>query len=189
MTSRVGFPRRSLTALACGATLLGVSACGSSTPQVSQALKSKLESTLEGVPMTAAKATEVTDCLVPALKTHGITTLAAANAASSTLPPSLKTAELACLKQAGLTSSSTANTGAPASGSRTDTNSADAAACSHLVPAAQQLIADNGDAASSMEDVGDIGLRLQGPDGTDGGNYSDPTGNSDMSQSLATGFN
>jgi hypothetical protein len=190
MTSRLGFARRSLTALACGATLLSMSACGSSTPQVSQALKSKLESTLERVPLTAAEATEVTDCLVPALKTHGITTLAAANAASSTLPPSLKTAELACLKQAGLTSSSTGNTGAPASGSRTDTNSADAAACSHLVPAAQQLIAaGNPDGVSSIEDIGDIGLRLQGPDGTDGGNPSDPTGNSDMSQSLATVFN
>ncbi len=106
MTSRLGFPRRSLSALACGATLLGVSACGSSTPQVSQALKSKLESTLERAPLTAAKATEVTDCLVPALKTHGITTLAIANSYGSTLPPGLRTAELACLKQAGLTSSS-----------------------------------------------------------------------------------
>lgn len=105
MTSRLGFPRRTLSALACGATLLGVSACGSTTPtQVSQAVKSKLESTLESIPLTAAKATEVTDCLVPALKAHGITTLAAANAYGSTLPPSLRSATLACLKQAGLTS-------------------------------------------------------------------------------------
>jgi hypothetical protein len=105
MTSRLGFPRRSLSALACGATLLGVSACGSSTPtQVSQAVKSKLESTLERIPLTAAQATEVTDCLVPTLKTHGITTLAAANAYGSTSPPWLRTATLACLKQAGLTS-------------------------------------------------------------------------------------
>jgi hypothetical protein len=109
MTSRLDFPRRSLSALACGATLLGVTACGSSTPtQVSQAVKSKLESTLEnGIPLTAAKATEVTDCLVPALKAHGITTLAAANAYGSTLPPWGKSATLACLKQAGLISSST----------------------------------------------------------------------------------
>ena len=105
MTSRLGSPRRSLSALACAATLLGVSACGSSTPtQVSPALKAKLESTLERAPMTAAEATAVTDCLVPTLKTHGITTLAAANAYGSNLPPWLSTATLACLKQAGLTS-------------------------------------------------------------------------------------
>lgn len=39
MTSRLGFPRRFLSALACGATLFGVSACGSSTPQVSRAVE------------------------------------------------------------------------------------------------------------------------------------------------------
>ena len=200
MTSRLGFPRRSLSALACGATLFGVSACGSSTPQVSQALKSKLESTLEKIPLTATEATEVTNCLVPTFKTHGITTLAAANA-YGTLPAWGKSAELACLKQAGLTgtTSTTGNTGttsttgapagAPASGSGTDTNSADAAACSHLVRDAQQLIADNGDAVSSSGDIGAIGQDLQGVDGTDGGSSSDPTGNSDMSQSLATVFN
>jgi hypothetical protein len=105
MTSRLGFPRRSLSALVCGATLLGVSACGGSAPtQVSQAVKSKLESTLESIPLTTADAREVTDCLVPALQTHGVTTLAAANA-YSTSPPWLKSATLACLKQAGLTGS------------------------------------------------------------------------------------
>jgi hypothetical protein len=102
MTSRFGFPRRSLSALACGATLLGVSACGSSTPQVSQAVKSKLESTLEGKDLTAAEATEVTDCLVPTLKAHGITTLAAANAVS-TLPSWLRSPLMTCSKQAGFT--------------------------------------------------------------------------------------
>jgi hypothetical protein len=108
MTSRLGFPRRSLSTLACGATLLGVSACGSSAPtKVSQALKSKLESTLERVPLTTAEATEVTDCLVPTLKSHGIITLAAANAYGSTQPSWLRSATLACLNQAGLTSSTT----------------------------------------------------------------------------------
>ena len=207
MTSRLGFPRRSLSALACGATLLGVSACGSSTPtQVSQALKAKLESALERTSshLTAAEATAVTDCLVPTLKAHGITTLAAANAYGSTPPPWLKSASAACATKVGLiggtgNTGNTGNTGttsttgapaaAPASGSGTDTNSADAAACSHLVPDAQQLIADNGDAASSIGDIGAIGQDLQGVDGTDGGSSSDPTGNSDMSQSLATVFN
>jgi hypothetical protein len=204
MTSRLGFPRRSLSALACCATLLGVSACGSSTPtQVSQAVKSKLESTLEKIPLTAAEATKVTDCLVPTLKAHGITTLAAATTGSQ--PPWEKPAIDACVKQAGLTGSGNTGSGNTGSGntgsgtatqpaaaattSGTDTNSADAAACSHLVPDAQQLIADNGDAVSSIGDIAGIGGDLQGVDGTDGGSSSDPTGNSDMSQSLATVFN
>jgi hypothetical protein len=161
-------------------------------------VKSKLESTLEKIPLTAAEATEVTDCLVPTLKAHGITTLAAATTGSQ--PPWEKPAIDACVKQAGLTGSgNTGNTGttsttgapaaAPASGSGTDTNSADAAACTHLAPDAQQLIADNGNAASSIIDIGAIDEDLFGVDGTNGGSPSDPTGNSDMSQSLATGFN
>jgi len=102
MTSRLALPRRSLSMLACGATLLAVSACGGSTsPQVSAALKSKIESTLEAVPLTVAKATEVTDCLVPTLKSHGITTVAAANAYGSTSPAWLRTATVGCMKQAG----------------------------------------------------------------------------------------
>jgi hypothetical protein len=187
MTSRLGFPRRSLSALACGATLLGVSACGSSTPtQVSQAVKSKLESTLEKIPLTAAEATEVTDCLVPTLKAHGITTLAAATTGSQ--PPWEKPAIDACVKQAGLTGSGNTGSGtatqpaAAATTSGTDTNSADAAACRHLAPDAQRPIADNGDAASIIVDIGAIGVDLQGFSGYDGGN-------SDMSQSLATAFN
>jgi hypothetical protein len=71
----------------------------------------------------------------------------------------------------------------------TDTNSADAAACSHLAPDARQLIADNGDAVSSIGDLGAIEGDLSGVEGTDGGSDGDPTGNSDMSQSLATAFN
>jgi hypothetical protein len=106
MTARLGFPCRCLSALVCGVALLGVSACGSSAPkQVSPALKAKLESTLEQVPLTAAEATEVTDCLLPTFKTHGITTLAEANAVSN-LPPWGKAALLTCMKQAGLSSSS-----------------------------------------------------------------------------------
>jgi hypothetical protein len=116
MTSRLCFPRRSLSALACGATLLGVGACGSSTPtQVSQAVKSKLESTLEGKGLTAAEATEVTDCLVPTLKAHGITTLAAANAVS-TLPSWLRSSLMTCSKQAGFTVILSGNTGSGNSG-------------------------------------------------------------------------
>jgi hypothetical protein len=105
MSSRLDGSRRVLSVLACGATLLGVTACGgSSTPaQVSPAVKSKLERTLERVPLSAAKATQVTTCLVPTLKSHHITTLAAANAYGDTSPHWLKTAELSCLKQAGLT--------------------------------------------------------------------------------------
>ncbi len=214
MTPRLGFPRRSLSALACATTLLGVSACGSTTPQVPQAVKAAFESGLEnGVPLAAAKATEVTDCLVPALAAHGITTLAAATYSPGS-PAWLKSAARACFKQAGFTGTgntgsgntgsgaSSGNTGSGNTGSGTatqpaassssgvtDTNSADAAACSHLVPDAQQLIADNGDAASSIGDIGAIGEDLQGVNGTDGGLPSDPTGNSDMSQSLATAFN
>jgi hypothetical protein len=108
MTPGLGFPRRSLSALVCGATLFGVSACGSSKPtQVSPAVKSKLESTLEQVPLSAAKATQITNCLVPTLKAHGITTLAAANSYGNTTPGWLKTATVTCLKQAGITSSGT----------------------------------------------------------------------------------
>jgi hypothetical protein len=123
MTSRLGFPRRSLSALACGATLLGVSACGSSTPtQVSQALKSRLESTLEKIPLTAAEATEVTDCLVPTLKAHGITTLAAASTGSQ--PPWEKPAIDACVKQAGLTGSGNTGSGNTGSGNTASGNTA-----------------------------------------------------------------
>ena len=56
MTPRLGFPRRSLSALACATTLLGVSACGSTTPQVPQAVKAAFESGLEnGVPWRRRK--------------------------------------------------------------------------------------------------------------------------------------
>lgn len=84
--------------------------------------------------------------------------------------------------------SSVGGRAASSSSGVTDTNSADAAACSYLAPDAQQLIADNGDAASSIGDIGAIGEDLQGVNGTNGGLPSDPTGNSDMSQSLATVF-
>ncbi len=114
VAGRVGLRRPFLSVLACAATLLGVSACGSSTPRVSQALKSKLESALETIPLTPAKAKEVTDCLVPALKDHGIVTLAAAKAYGNSVPPSLRSAELACVKQAGLESG---NTGSAATSS------------------------------------------------------------------------
>jgi hypothetical protein len=100
MTSRLGFPRQSLSALACCATLLGVSACGSSTPQVSQAVKAKLESTIEKAGATATEATEITHCLVPTFEAHGITTLAAATAGGN--PAWAKSATVACMKQAGL---------------------------------------------------------------------------------------
>jgi hypothetical protein len=42
---------------------------------------------------------------------------------------------------------------------------------------------------SSIGDLGAIEGDLSGPEGTAGGSDGDPTGNSDMSQSLATAFN
>jgi hypothetical protein len=103
MTSRLSFTRRALTVLACGATLFGVSACGGgSSSQVSPAVVSKIKGELENS-MSAAKATEIVDCLVPTLKAHGVTTMAAANSYGSTPPPWLKPAALACAAKAGET--------------------------------------------------------------------------------------
>ena len=105
MTTRLGFPRRSLSALACGTMLLGVSACGGSSKptQVSSAVKSKLESTFEqNASLTPAEATQVTNCMVPTLKAHGITTLAAAKAYNNTSPSWAVSALRTCMQQAGL---------------------------------------------------------------------------------------
>lgn len=110
MTSRLSFPCRSLTALAFGAALLGVSACGgSSSSQVSPAVISKLESVLEQNSISAPKAAEIAHCLVPALKAHGITTLADANALK-TAPAWLHSATVSCAEKA-LTPTSTTSTG------------------------------------------------------------------------------
>jgi hypothetical protein len=127
---RLGVTRPFVAALACGAMLLGVSACGGSTPQVSQAVKSKLESTLERASLTAAKATEVTDCLVPGLAAHGITTLAAANHTSGS--HWLRSATVACAKQAGLGSGDTGSAAVSSGSGVTDTEPADTTACSNL---------------------------------------------------------
>jgi hypothetical protein len=108
MTTQLSLPRRSLLALA-SATLLAVSACGGSSKptQVSSAVKSRIESALErDAGLTPAQATQVTNCLAPTLKAHGITTLAAAKAYGNA-PAWATSATKTCVQQAGLTSSNT----------------------------------------------------------------------------------
>jgi 3-polyprenyl-4-hydroxybenzoate decarboxylase len=58
--------------------LLGVSACGSSSPKtMTPAATAFLLSAAESGGASAAQATQVVDCLDPAFQAHGITTLSA----------------------------------------------------------------------------------------------------------------
>ncbi len=195
-SARLGLTRPFISLLACGAMLLGVSACGGSTPQVSKAVKSKLESTLERASLTAAKATEVTDCLVPGLAAHGITTLAAANDTSGN--HWLRSATVACAKQAGLGPGNTGSAAVSSTSGVTDTEPADAKACSNLRQAFMTLRADqsqtnaaalvaaatpNATMTQTLSNAfgtlgGDLGEALNG--------YKDPTSRA-AEQAVATG--
>jgi hypothetical protein len=78
-------------------TAFAVSACGSSS-SVSSAVKTKLVGTLTQAGLSKAQATKVTACLVPVLKSHGITTIGDAQAIK-TSPAWLVSASKTCAKQ------------------------------------------------------------------------------------------
>ncbi len=101
---RLGLKRRFIAVLACGLTLLSVSACGNSTPKtMTPAATAFLVSEAENGGASAAQATQVLDCLDPALQAHGITTLSAAKSINadtqSNEPAWLSTASKTCEEQ------------------------------------------------------------------------------------------
>jgi ABC-type enterobactin transport system permease subunit len=84
--------------LAVVLTAFAVSACGGSS-SVSSAVKSKLVSVLtQQGGLTKTQATKMTACLVPVLKSHGITTIGDAKAFNSS-PAWLTSASAKCAKK------------------------------------------------------------------------------------------
>jgi hypothetical protein len=96
--------------------LLGVSACGSSSPKtMTPAATAFLMSAAESGGASAAQATQVVDCLDPALQAHGITTLSAAKSMNadtqSNEPAWLSAASTKCEQQIVGSSITSGNTG------------------------------------------------------------------------------
>ena len=93
------FARRGQLMLMLAGVLIAVavSACGSSG-SVSSAVKAKLVSTLTQAGLSRTQATKVTACLVPVLKSHGITTIADAQAIK-TSPAWLESASKSCTRK------------------------------------------------------------------------------------------
>jgi hypothetical protein len=114
--ARLGLRRPFIAVLACGVALLGVSACGSSSPKtMTPAATAFLMSAAESGGASAAQATQVVDCLDPALQAHGITTLSAAKSMNadtqSNEPAWLSAASTKCEQQIVGSSITSGNTG------------------------------------------------------------------------------
>jgi hypothetical protein len=114
---RLGLRRLFIAVLACGVTLLCVSACGSSNPKtLTPAATAFLVSEAESGGASAAQATQVVDCLDPALQAHGITTLSAAKSINadtqSNAPAWLSAASKTCAQQVVSGSAASGNSGA-----------------------------------------------------------------------------
>jgi hypothetical protein len=115
---RLGLRRPLIAVLACGVTLLGVSGCGgSSNPKtMTPAATAFLVGEAEDGGASAAQATQVVDCLDPALQAHGITTLSAAKSINadtqSNEPAWLSAASTKCEEQIVSSSIASGNGGA-----------------------------------------------------------------------------
>lgn len=114
---RLGLRRPFIAVLACGVTLLGVSACGNSNPKtMTPAATAFLVSEAENGGASAVQATQVVDCLDPAFQAHGITTLSAAKSINadtqSNEPAWLSAASTKCEQQIVSSSIASGNSGA-----------------------------------------------------------------------------
>ena len=113
---RLGLRRPFIAVLACAVTLLGVSACGSSSPKtMTPAATAFLLSAAESGGASAAQATQVVDCLDPAFQAHGITTLSATKSINadtqSNAPAWLSAASTKCEQQIVGSSIASGNSG------------------------------------------------------------------------------
>ncbi len=113
---RLGLRRKFIAVLACGVSLLTVSACGNSSPKtMTPAATAFLVSEAEAGGASVGQATQVVDCLDPALQAHGITTLSAAKSINadtqSNEPAWLSAASTKCEQQIVSSSIASGNSG------------------------------------------------------------------------------
>jgi hypothetical protein len=139
---RLGLTRPFVSVLACGVTLLGVSACGSSHPSsLTPAAKAFLISGFERNGVPAADVTQVVNCVKPALQGHGTTTLSAVknlnSKSTNDVPAWLSAVGKKCGRQLVASTASTAsgNSGSGNSGNSSSTPASAPAVSSPSTPA------------------------------------------------------